>query len=236
MVHYALAYVVIGSVLLHVGIKLPDIVYGLRAKLPEADVLTEIPWNENPDSHSNAGDLPAPPTPGLSRRGVLAAAGAGLGVVVVGHGRADADPAGTARSAGAPAAEPGPARPAGRQDRRGGPGVGELPRRLALRGDRTAAVRADPGRGRGAGRWSRSGCPSPPTRAGAAPRSWRGLRLLDLVQRAGGTAASRVRVLSLEPRGPFNKSRRRGRPAVPRAAGHPPQRGAAHPITATRCG
>ena len=34
MVHYALAYVVIGSVLLHVGIKLPDISYGLRAKLP----------------------------------------------------------------------------------------------------------------------------------------------------------------------------------------------------------
>jgi hypothetical protein len=30
VVHYALAYVVIGSVLLHVGIKLPDINYGLR--------------------------------------------------------------------------------------------------------------------------------------------------------------------------------------------------------------
>ena len=42
VVHYALAWVVIGSVLLHVGIKPPDINYGLRAKLPEADVLTEI--------------------------------------------------------------------------------------------------------------------------------------------------------------------------------------------------
>lgn len=49
VVHYALAYVVIGSVLLHVGIKLPDIDYGLRARLPVADVLTEIPWNENPE-------------------------------------------------------------------------------------------------------------------------------------------------------------------------------------------
>src|SRR5829696_3767275 len=84
VVHYALAYVVIGSVLLHVGIKLPDINYGLRADLPDADVLTEIPWNENPDSHSNAGERPAPPTPAISRRGVLAATGAGVGIVVLG--------------------------------------------------------------------------------------------------------------------------------------------------------
>src|SRR5918993_4466990 len=84
VVHYALAYVVIGSVLLHVGIKLPDINYGLRSKLPAADVLTEIPWNETRDSHSNAGERPAPPTPAISRRGVLAATGAGVGIVVLG--------------------------------------------------------------------------------------------------------------------------------------------------------
>ena len=52
-------YVLVGSVLLHIGVKLPDIAYGLKAKVAEADVLTEIPWNENPDSHSNAGTLPA---------------------------------------------------------------------------------------------------------------------------------------------------------------------------------
>ena len=66
-------------VLLHVGVKLPDIGYGLSAKVVEADVLTEIPWSENPESHSNAGKLPPPPTPGISRRGLLAAAGAGVG-------------------------------------------------------------------------------------------------------------------------------------------------------------
>ena len=55
-VHYYLAYVVVGSVLLHVGVKLPDIRYGLQTKLAAGDVLTEIPWNENPASHSNAGD------------------------------------------------------------------------------------------------------------------------------------------------------------------------------------
>ena len=62
VVHYALAWVVIGSVLLHVGIKLPDINYGLRAKLPGA---TSSPRSveREPDSHSNAGDMPAPPTP-----------------------------------------------------------------------------------------------------------------------------------------------------------------------------
>ena len=64
IVHHYLAYVVIGALLLHVGIKLPDIVYGLRARLADADVLTEIPWDENPVSHSNAGDVPPPATPG----------------------------------------------------------------------------------------------------------------------------------------------------------------------------
>ena len=47
-VHRFLGYVLVGSVLLHIGVKLPDIAYGLKAKLPEADVLTEIPWDENP--------------------------------------------------------------------------------------------------------------------------------------------------------------------------------------------
>ena len=82
-VHRFLGYVVVGSILLHIAVKLPDIVYGLQTKVADGDVLTEIPWNENPDSHSNAGPLPPPVTPGLSRRGVLTAAGAGIGVVVV---------------------------------------------------------------------------------------------------------------------------------------------------------
>ena len=82
-VHFALAYVVVGSVLLHVGVKLPDIVYGLQTRVADGDVLTEIPWNENPVSHSNAGPVPPPATPALTRRGVLTATGAGIGVVVV---------------------------------------------------------------------------------------------------------------------------------------------------------
>ena len=82
-VHRFLGYVVVGSILLHIAVKLPDIVYGLQTKVADGDVLTEIPWSENPNAHSNAGPLPPPVTPGLSRRGVLTAAGAGIGVVVV---------------------------------------------------------------------------------------------------------------------------------------------------------
>jgi hypothetical protein len=81
-VHRFLAYVLVGSVLVHIGVKLPDIAYGLKAKVADADVVTEIPWNENPYSHSNAGTLPAPPAWHLAA-GCWAAAGAGIGVVVV---------------------------------------------------------------------------------------------------------------------------------------------------------
>ena len=36
--------------------------------------------------------------------------------------------------------------------------------------------------------------------------AWRGLRLLDLVRRAGGDEASRVQVFSFEPLGAYNQS------------------------------
>ena len=81
-VHRFLAYVLIGSVLLHIAVKLPDIKYGLDVKVADGDVLTEVPWSENPDAHSNAGPKPPPPTPALTRRGLLTASGAGIGIVV----------------------------------------------------------------------------------------------------------------------------------------------------------
>jgi Oxidoreductase molybdopterin binding domain len=206
VVHYALAYVVIGSVLLHVGIKLPDINYGLRANLPAADVLTEIPWNENPDSHSNAGDRPPPATPGISRRGVLAATGAGVGIVVVtvvGQALTPLEPIGLL---------------APRQPGRGPLGlpVGKTAEeaqvtdaaaaadwRLEVTGPRPyaltlAEVEALPA--------VEAELPFAANEGWSATVRWRGVRLLDLVERGGGTAASLVRVFSLEPRGPFNKS------------------------------
>jgi hypothetical protein len=205
-VHRFLGYVVVGSVLLHVGIKLPDIAYGLKAKIAEADVLTEIPWDENPDSHSNAGTLPDPPTPGISRRGVLTAAGAGIGVVVVtsvGQTLTPLEPIGLL---------------AVRQWRTG-------PQRVPV--NRTAeqakvlVLAAAPD-------WALTVTGPRPYALGLAdlePRaqhearfpincvegwsvgaSWRGLSLLEVVERAGGSAGSRIQLLSLEPEGGFNHS------------------------------
>jgi hypothetical protein len=205
-VHRFLAYVLVGSVLLHIGVKLPDIAYGLKAKLTEADVLTEIPWNENPYSHSNAGTLPAPRTPGISRRGLLAAAGAGIGVVVitsVGQTVTPLEPLGLL---------------APRQWTKGPQGVpvnrtadqarivqaatsaawtlqvqGRRPYELALADLEPRAVRE-------------ARLPINCVEGWSVGASWRGLSLLEVVQRAGGTMDSRVLVQSFEQDWGFNHS------------------------------
>jgi hypothetical protein len=205
-VHRFLGYVLVGSVLLHVGLKLPDIAYGLSAKVAEADVLTEIPWYENPESHSIAGALPDPPTPGISRRGMLVAAGAGVGVVVltsVGQTITPLEPLGllaprqwtkgpqgvpvnrTAEEASIMAVATSPAWIL--------EVVGPRPYRLTLAdldamADHEARLPINCVEG-----WS----------VGA---DWRGLSLLELVLRAGGTADSRIHVISLEQDWGFNHS------------------------------
>jgi hypothetical protein len=205
-VHRFLAYVLVGSILLHIAIKLPDIVYGLQARLPDADVLTEIPWSENPDSHSNAGDLPAPPTPAISRRGVLAATGAGIGAVVitsVGQTVTPLEPLGLL---------------AIRQGRKGPQGV-PVNRTAEQAQVMVAATAAD---------WTlqvegprpyaltladvedmvlhEARLPINCVEGWSVGAHWRGLRLLDLVLRAGGNTDSRVHVHSLETGWPFNNS------------------------------
>jgi hypothetical protein len=197
-VHRFLGYVLVGSVLLHVAVKLPDIAYGLRARVPEADVLTEVPWDENPSSHSNAGTLPDPPTPGISRRGMLAAAGAGIGVVVVT----------TIGQTVTPLSSLGLLAP--RQHDRGPQGVpvnrtaeqaqvaaaataadwvlqvvGPRPYTLALEDlERVARHEAR--------------LPISCVEGWSVGASWQGLSLLEIVQQAGGSADSRVQVISLE--------------------------------------
>jgi hypothetical protein len=204
-VHIYLAFVVLGSVLLHIGIKLPDIAYGLKAKIAEGDVLTEVPWWDNPQSHSNAGPLPPPVTPGISRRGVLTAASAGVGIVVitsVGQALTPLEPIGLL---------------APRQPSRGPQGVavdttaeeaqvveaasaanwtleitGPSPFSLSLADLEAAALRD-------------AQFPVAAVEGWSVDASWRGIPLLDLVQRAGGSAQSRVRVRSLAPAG-FNRA------------------------------
>ena len=204
-VHWALAWVVAGSVLLHVGVKLPDIVYGLQTRVADGDVLTEIPWNENPVSHSNAGQVPPPPTPALTRRGVLTATGLGLGAVLittVGQTVKPLEPLGLL---------------AIRQPHRGPQGVpvnrtaeqaqvlrsamdpawtlqvaGPAPYSLSLAEIEAAAD---------AQAWLPIAC----VEGWSALAHWRGVRLIDLVRRAGGSTGSLLRVHSLEPFG-FNSS------------------------------
>jgi hypothetical protein len=196
-VHHYLAYVVVGSVLLHVGVKLPDIRYGLQTKLAEGDVLTERPWYENPESHSVAGDLPPPVTPGISRRGVLTATGAGIGVVVatsIGQALTLLEPIGLL---------------ALRQPSKGPQGV-PVNRTAAEANVSAAKIAAD---------WTlqidgprpytmtlaeveqqavhEERMPIAAVEGWSIDASWRGLRLLEVVERAGGNANSHVRLTSL---------------------------------------
>jgi DMSO/TMAO reductase YedYZ molybdopterin-dependent catalytic subunit len=205
-VHRFLAYLLLGSVLLHVGIKLPDIAYGLSAKVAEADVLTEIPWNENPESHSNAGTLPDPPTPGISRRGMLTAAGAGVGVVVltsVGQTITPLEPLGllaprqwTAGPQGVPVnrtAEQARVIAAATSPAWTLDVAGPKPYRLTLAALELWAVRE-------------ARFPINCVEGWSVGASWRGLSLLEVILQAGGTADSRIQLISLEQDWGFNHS------------------------------
>lgn len=207
-VHRFLAYVLIGSILLHIAVKLPDIKYGLKTKVALGDVLTEKSWQENPDAYSNNDNthVPPPAPEGLSRRGVLIATGAGVGLVVatsIGQTVTPLAPIGLLAT---------------RQAKKGPQGVPvnrtadqARVRELALSPTYTLQVTG----------------PKPftltlaelealATHTKSFPIScvegwsvgahWQGVRLIDIVKRAGGSADSRVRVVSLEPKGSYNRS------------------------------
>ncbi len=205
-VHRFLGYVLIGSILLHIAVKLPDIKYGLSRKVADGDVLTEIPWNENPDAHSNAGDPPPPPTQGLSRRGLLGVVGTGVGVVVVTSIGQTVRPFESVGLLAIRQSKKGPqkvpvnrtamqaqvltlATAAGWQLQVNGP----KPYMLTLAEIEAMAEHEEH-------------YPISCVEGWSVGAQWRGLRLIDVVRRAGGNADSRIRVLSLEPKGSYNHS------------------------------
>jgi Oxidoreductase molybdopterin binding domain len=205
-VHRFLAYVLVGSLLLHVGVKLPDIAYGLQAKVREADVLTEIPWDENPDSHSNAGTLSDPPTPAISRRGMLTAVGAGVGLVVLTSAGQTVTPLERIGLLAPRQWTKGPQRvPVNRTAEQAKvmaaatsaawtlEVVGPKPYRLRLADLDPRAVQE-------------AHFPINCVEGWSVGAEWRGLSLLDLVLQAGGTADSRVHLLSVEENWGFNHS------------------------------
>ncbi len=76
--HYAVAWVLAGSVLLHLAIKAPRIVAGLRRPLDDESGPHDDPDDDDPD------DDPTPPPPGgLSRRGLVVGTAAAISAVTV---------------------------------------------------------------------------------------------------------------------------------------------------------
>ena len=204
--HRYLGYVVIGSILLHIAMKLPDIKYGLQAKLAEADVLTEIPWSENPLAHSNAGMVAPPETPAMDRRGLFVAAGAGIGAIVlatIGQTVTPLAPIGllaTRQASKGPQGVPvnktaSSARvlTLARADDWHLEVTGPTPFTLTL---------ADLEAIRSVTRHFPISC----VEGWSVGAEWMGIPVIDLVRRAGGNASSRVEVFSLQPNGPYNHS------------------------------
>jgi DMSO/TMAO reductase YedYZ molybdopterin-dependent catalytic subunit len=182
-VHYALAWAVAGSVTLHIAVKL-DVIHSGLASPVEA----------------------GRPTSGISRRGVLLATAGGVGVVTL-------TTVGQAASPLKPFAVLAPRRP------------DQAP--LAVPINRTAAQADVVSRAHAASyRLTVEGptafelalaaleelatvdrtIPLACVEGWSVSAQWRGVRLIDLVRRAGGDAHSRVRVVSLETVGAFGSS------------------------------
>ncbi|WP_375499094.1 molybdopterin-dependent oxidoreductase [uncultured Jatrophihabitans sp.] len=216
-VHRYLGYVVIGSLVLHIAIKLPAIKRGLATRLATGSVLTE---QESDDDDTPAPPRPSPtPTPpptGISRRGALIATGAGVGLIAVtqvGQTITPLEPIGLL---------------AVRQHQKGPAGVPinrtadqAAVQQLALRSDWTLQVR-------GPKPYEltlddiltmsvhEASFPISCVEGWSVGAHWRGLKLLDVVRRAGGNADSQIEVRSLEPKGSYNRSFVHG-PQVPHA-------------------
>ncbi|WP_196803908.1 molybdopterin-dependent oxidoreductase [Marmoricola sp. URHB0036] len=204
--HRYLAYVVIGSVLIHVGVKLPDIKYGLQARLSEADVLTEIPWSENPKAHSNAGVVPLEPMPALDRRGLFVAVAAGIGAVAATTIGQTVTPLSRVGLLATRQASKGPmgvpvnktAAQARVLDLARSPDwtlevTGPKPFRLTLAELESMAKHA-------------RRYPISCVEGWSVGADWVGVPLIDVVRRAGGEESSRVRVVSMQERGAYNHS------------------------------
>jgi hypothetical protein len=175
-VHRFLGYVVFGSLLLHVGVKLPVVQAALAAPIDD-------------------GEGSAPPR-GLSRRGLLAATGAGVGLVVVtnvGQAISALEPVGLLAFRQKSKAPQGvPVNKTAARARVGRVGEdwtltvrGRLPYVLTL-ADVEAMAEHE------------ARLPIACVEGWSVDAHWRGVRLLDVVTRAGGDAGSRVRVVSLE--------------------------------------
>jgi molybdopterin-dependent oxidoreductase-like protein protein len=200
-VHYALAWVVAGSVTLHVAIKLDVIRIGVATPISRS-AGAQVEGSPDPGRER--------PTSGISRRGLLIAAAGGVGVVtlttvgqaanplepfaVLAPRRPDEAPLGVPINRTAAQAEVVSLARAGSY-------------RLMVEGPTSfdldlAALAALPAVERV--------IPLACVEGWSLSARWRGVRLIDLVLRAGGDVHSAVRVVSLETVGAFGSSLVRG--------------------------
>jgi len=196
-VHHWLAWVVIGSLLLHIAVKLPIIRRGLAD--PVAGRITAPEAGSEPDPETV-------PAGGITRRGVLIAGGAGAGIVAL-------------TTAGQALTPLHPVALLGVRDPQRAPLGVPINRTAAQAGVRQLAVaptyrlrvtgptpfeltldelEALPGVQRS--------LPIACVEGWSAGARWIGVELMDLVTRAGGNADSRVVLTSLEPDGPYRRS------------------------------
>jgi DMSO/TMAO reductase YedYZ molybdopterin-dependent catalytic subunit len=206
--HYFGAWVFIAGFGMHVAVKLPKMIAGLRSLRPRKVLATNLadtrPQPPDPD-HLVAAD---PDAPTMSRRGALGLVGSGAllmtvlsaGQVIGGPARGSALllPRGRSRGAGdfqvnktAAAAGIDPARVDGSW-------------RLILRGG-TSEVALD--------RAALTALPQHSARlpiacveGWATTQTWTGVRLADLARLAGVPAARSAQVVSLQPVGPFSRA------------------------------
>ncbi len=194
-VHYWLAWVVAGSIVLHIAVQLPAIRRGLNEPVDAPDP---------PDDAPGRTPVEAAAASGISRRGVLVTAGAGFAVVglaTVGQSVPALRGIGALRVRQPERAPNGiPINRTAAQARVTPAGAGY---RLRVVGPTSyeldlAAIEALPA--------SHGGLPIACVEGWSAGGDWSGPRLLDLVRRAGGTADSTVRLGSLERSGAFATS------------------------------
>lgn len=181
-VHRFLGYVVFGSLLLHLAIKLPIVQQALRAPLDDGE----------------AAD-------GLTRRGLLAAAGVGVGLVVatnVGQSLSALQPVGLLAFRDPDKAPQGvPVNKTAEQARiHAAVGTGWT---LAVRGRRPYVLTLAEVEGQAE---HESRLPIACVEGWSVDAHWRGVRLLDIVERAGGNAESRVKLISAEQHSSYNHS------------------------------
>jgi hypothetical protein len=200
-VHRFLGYVVIGSLLLHIAVKLPIIREGLASPLRN-----DPPSPEDTEPGHGTDPAGSRSTSGLSRRGLLAAAGAGTGMVA-------ATVVGQAFTPLQPIALLAPRLP------KDGP-LGVPINRTAAQAEVLQSSVAPIWRLTVLGAHSfdldlaafealpcvESTFPLACVEGWSVSARWRGPRLLDLVRLAGGTANSRVTVRSLEQNGSYRQS------------------------------